>query len=135
MDGYLVLQNLSVDGSPPPPQKKGARPLSLEFRGSGRKRAEEGSEEDEWGGLRGRWMERTWRRVKRIGVKLSLHRGSVHETCTTHESRDHKTRGLRSDWWLSHLYSELRGCPCSHTNDPKEGGRRALCPEDPKWKN
>lgn len=40
-----------------------------------------------------------------------------------------KTGGLRLDWWLFSLYSELRGCPCSDENDSREGGE--LLPQGP----
>lgn len=48
--------------------------------------------------------------------------------------RDLKPRGLRSDWWLFNLCSELRECLCSQRNDWEESrvGEGAFCFRDPK---
>ena len=110
---------------------KGPRALILEVRKSGRRGQRKMDEEDVF----------FWKRAKATGVELGLHKAPIKSQqwnlLTTRlallmEAEATKDQRSSSDRWLFHLYSELRGCPCSQMHDPREGERRALCLEEVK---
>lgn len=113
MDHYLVLQNLYM-------WMAGVKWWKASQLGTERVWKEELKEEEgEWRGL-----SREKRGLGSCWAYIDYLKFQEQKFCPRKQpfGRDPKPRGLRSDWWLFNLYSELRKCPCSQRNDWEKGG-------------